>query len=97
MVDIQSSMLFQRNNHLPHTTIEGDTVLLDIQSGKYYGLASTGHRIWTLLEKPHTFDDLCATLLTEYDVERAQCEKDVRSFLDELIQAGLVSHVLDIQ
>jgi len=64
--------------------IDGETVMMSIQNGEYYGLDGIGSRIWELIEKPVRVSDLIDTLLEKFDVDRETCEKDVLKFLNEL-------------
>ena len=38
--------------------MDGETVMMDIETGKYYNLGKTGGSIWGILEKPHTVDGI---------------------------------------
>ena len=64
--------------------IDGETVMMSIENGEYYGLDDIGSRIWKLIEKPVKVSDLIDTLLERFDVDRETCEKDVLKFLNEL-------------
>jgi len=64
--------------------IDGETVMMSIQNGEYYGLDDIGSRIWELIEKPVKVSDLIDTLLEKFDVDRETCERDVLKFLNEL-------------
>ena len=64
--------------------IDGETVMMSIQNGEYYGLDDTGSRIWGLIKKPVRVSDLIDTLLERFHVDRETCEKDVLKFLNEL-------------
>lgn len=65
--------------------IDGETVMMSVENGKYYGLDDIGSRIWKLIEKPIKVSDLIDTLLKKYNVGRETCEKDVLKFLNQLI------------
>ena len=67
-------------------------VLFSTETEVYFGVNVIGARIWELLPpKTKTFDELCAVLASQYsDVSLAQIQKDVRKFLDDLIENGLV-------
>jgi len=43
--------------------LEGETALMSVDQGKYYGLDPIGSRIWALLEQARPVVDLCALLL----------------------------------
>ena len=64
--------------------IEGETVMMSIENGKYYGMDAIGGRIWKLIEHPIKVSDLIDTLLERFHVDRETCERDVLKFLNEL-------------
>lgn len=70
--------------------VSGETVLLDLASEKYFGLDPVGTRIWQLLSASRTPGEILATLEQEFDAGREQLERDLESFLDALLQAGLI-------
>lgn len=70
--------------------LKGETVLLNLASGNYYGLDEVGSRVWSLLHDSTTFEALFDTLLDEYDVPPRQCESDLRSLLSRLWKAGVI-------
>ncbi|MEP7343970.1 MAG: PqqD family protein [Gemmatimonadaceae bacterium] len=67
-------------------------VLFSTDTEVYFGVNIIGARIWELLPPAtRTFDELCAVLAAQYsDVSSAQIQKDVRKFLDDLVENGLV-------
>lgn len=70
--------------------MDGETVMLNIENGSYYGLDGIGSRIWCLLEKPCASRLVVTALLEEYDVEETTCRTDVLAFLNHLFSQGLV-------
>jgi hypothetical protein len=79
-----------RDNDILSSDMDGETVMMSIEKGKYFGLDKVGSRIWELLEEPHSTDELIKILMKEFDVEGAQCREDTQKFLDELIKQNLV-------
>ncbi len=73
--------------------LQGEAVILQMESGMYYGLDTVGVRVWELLQKPLAFGDLKAALLEEFDVEPDTCERDVLELLQSLVDAKLVEVV----
>ena len=67
-------------------------VLFSTETEVYFGVNLIGARIWELLPpSSQTFNELCAMLSSEYsDVSLTQIQKDVRKFLDDLVENGLV-------
>jgi len=70
--------------------IAGETVILGLTAGRYYGLDAVGARVWQLLQTPIAVADVERTIVSEYDVERERCETDLRTLLQKMVDAGLV-------
>lgn len=71
--------------------LEGETAILQLSSGVYYGLDAIGTRIWTLLDRPSTLCDLVDRIVAEYDVHPTRCESDLIALLDALDAHGLLA------
>lgn len=74
--------------------VDGEAVILDLESETYFGLNPVGTRIWDLIQEPALVGDLCEALLKEYDVEPERCRREVTSLLNEMVDEGIV-RVLD--
>ncbi len=72
------------------TLLEGQAVILNLKSGMYFGLSAVGARIWALIEKPVAVIDIYNTILTEYEVDAARCEKDILAVLKDMERAGVI-------
>lgn len=70
--------------------MNGEKVMMSISSGKYYNLGQIGGRIWELIEVQISVEQLVASLVAEYDIETALCEAQTKSFLEQMIQEGLI-------
>lgn len=68
-----------------------EIVLLDLDSGTYYGLDEVGGRLWELITGTSTVGEAIETMLGEYEVERDVLERDVFRLLGELEEKGLIS------
>ena len=66
-----------------------EAVVLNLQSGTYFGLNSVGTRIWLLLEH-HDLAGTCEQLSAEYDAPRERIKSDVLALVDSLEGKGLV-------
>lgn len=89
-VELCGKTIFSRAPDALHADIEGETVMMSVDRGEYFGLNSVGSRVWALLEKPQSLDTLCALLAGEYEVDDAQCRADVTHFLQEMLRLGIV-------
>jgi hypothetical protein len=70
--------------------VGGEAAILNMRNGIYYGLDSVGARVWDLIQQPQSVADLHATVLREYDVESARCERDLLDLLQSLLAEGLI-------
>jgi hypothetical protein len=73
------------------TELDGETVIMDLESGTYSALDAVGTSIWKLLEQPVSFQEICREIMAEYDVEADGCHADLIAFLHELADNGLIS------
>ncbi len=87
---IQTSTVLRRSAEVLADEIDGETVMMSIEQGEYYGLDTIASEIWALLEKPRSVAALCEKLVERYDVEPDQCERDVVSFLETLLADGTI-------
>lgn len=71
--------------------LDGEAVLLHLETGKYFGLNASGTRMWALLsrhgETQATFDALQAEFP---DVSPDQLRADLDEFVAALLARGLV-------
>jgi hypothetical protein len=70
--------------------LNGEAVLLNLQNGKYFGLDSTGTRIWNLLVELGDIAAAYQVLQEEYDVDPDQLRSDLLALVDQLAVNGLV-------
>jgi len=74
--------------------LHDELVMMDLEQGKYFSLNPVATRIWDLLEKEMTLDELCAVLTEEYDVEPGQCMDEVGELLNGMEGLGLIIIIL---
>lgn len=72
------------------TTLSGETIILQMRDGTYYGLDAVGTRIWSLIQQPMTLADISATVESEYDVDGPRAMTDLITLVDELFERGLI-------
>ena len=61
--------LMIRNPDLISTEMDGDTVMMSIERGKYFGLGGAGSRAWELLAKPVCVDAMAQAFCNEFEVD----------------------------
>jgi Coenzyme PQQ synthesis protein D (PqqD) len=71
--------------------VGGETMLLDLASGTYFGLDAVGSRVWQLIEDQGvTLAGACDILVGEYEVSREDLERDVLALAGQLVENGLI-------
>ena len=73
--------------------LDGEAVVLNLTTGKYFGLNEVGTRMWALLAVHATVDVVYRSLLAEYDVSADSLQHDLVKLVDDLAGQGLVSIV----
>ncbi|WAT17026.1 PqqD family protein [Aurantiacibacter sp. MUD11] len=79
-----------RSDDIVSRDVGGETVLLDLEAGTYFGLNHVGGRLWQLLEGgSRSLKQLCDELEREFEVDRSVLEADVVALANELQENGL--------
>ncbi|WP_103019769.1 PqqD family peptide modification chaperone [Salinibacter altiplanensis] len=76
--------------HLTSTEVDGESVILDLEGGIYYGLNPTGARIWSEIQEPVTVQEIVSAITSEYDVREEKCLEDITSLLTDLRKNELI-------
>jgi hypothetical protein len=77
-------------DHVVYREFEGEAIVLELESGTYFGLDEVGARVWRLIAEGTSRDDIVARLMTEYDVEEPRLRADLDGLLAELARRRLV-------
>ncbi|HKO96943.1 MAG TPA: PqqD family protein [Pyrinomonadaceae bacterium] len=70
--------------------LQGESVILNLNSERYFGLDEVGTRFLTLLSEADSIQAAYDALLEEYEVEPEVLRRDLTALLDELVEQGLV-------
>jgi hypothetical protein len=77
-------------DHQTSAEVDGESVILDLEEGIYYGLNPVGARIWEEIQEPTSVEKITAAITAEYDVGSEKCLEDVISLLQDLEENGLI-------
>lgn len=78
------------NPDVQGTTMDGETVLLDLSTGRYYTLNRLGSVIWEHCTGHNTISDIHAVLCDRFDVASERALDDLVALVNHLIQEGLL-------
>jgi hypothetical protein len=84
---------FIQNKEIVQSKIGEEVVMLDMDSGFYFGLNSVASVIWGLLANEIGFEVLIDQLMTQFEVERFLCEADTKELLDQLLEKNIIRRV----
>jgi len=72
-----------------HETIDGETVILNLDNGNYYSLEGVGGHIWGYIESGATVNEIIKKVMSDYKNNGVDIEDAVNKFVSELRQEGL--------
>jgi hypothetical protein len=70
--------------------LDGDAVLLQLETGQYFGLDEVAHRMWQLIAEKGDLADVLRDLRTEYDADPDEISADLNRLVDDLVDGRLV-------
>ncbi|MEO8341598.1 MAG: PqqD family protein [Nitrospirota bacterium] len=82
--------ILRHNPDIQGTTMEGETVLLDLSTGRYYTLNRLGSVIWEHCTGQSTISDIHAVLCDRFDVVPERALDDLVALANHLVQEGLL-------
>jgi hypothetical protein len=75
--------------------LDGESVLLNLETEKYFGLDATGTRMWELVTAAPTVNAAYAQLLEEFEVEPDLLRTHLTELLSRLLENGLLNVATD--
>jgi hypothetical protein len=70
--------------------VDDETVLLDLESGMYFGLDGVGKKIWDSVSEGRSIGEIISIIISEYEVDEDRAEADVIAFTSDLVERGLL-------
>ena len=77
-------------DHVVFRSFVAETVILNLNTGKYHGVNPTGGYMLELLKKFGSIEQSAATLASECGLELEDAQNDLSDFCVELEQRGLI-------
>lgn len=81
--------------HVVHRSFVAETVVLNLETGKYHGLNPTAGRMLDVLNTAATARAAAATIADEYDEDPDTVAADLLVFCRDLLDRKLVEVVVD--
>jgi hypothetical protein len=71
--------------------LNGEAVLLNLESGHYFGLDGVGTRIWRLCQQHGSLEAVWRAMCEEFDAPDDTLRSDLLAFVGELQAKGLIA------
>lgn len=82
--------VFSRSPDPLTTVVDGELVMLDVDSGRYFSLDNIGTVIWEQLADPVRFDQLCQLMHAKYDAPLETIRADIAALLSQMLDHKLL-------
>jgi len=76
--------------HVVYRSFASETVILNLETGKYHGVNPVGGAMLKALESCGTISAAAAAIASEYEASVEQIERDLQTFSVDLAERGLV-------
>lgn len=73
--------------------IEGEAVILSLETKVLRGLNPVGSRVWELIDGQRSVEEIITAIVQEFDATPQAAAEDVKRFVRELLDKGLVTSV----
>jgi hypothetical protein len=70
--------------------MDGETVMMSIEAGEYFGLNDVGTYLWEFMAEPIAIKSLCQRVLDSYEVDEATCQTGVLNYVEKLLDRGVI-------
>jgi hypothetical protein len=76
--------------HVVYRSFPSETVVLNLETGKYHGLNATAGRMLEILEQAATVQDAVVALASGYDQPESVVQLDLCELCNALLERGLI-------
>jgi hypothetical protein len=84
-------MLYKINDpRVVYQAIDGESLIIDFETGIYYSLDQVGADIWEMLSKTARLDEIVEAIIQRYTGDPAEIENSIGSFLAEIQRESLI-------
>jgi Coenzyme PQQ synthesis protein D (PqqD) len=83
-------MILVRSPKTAWRVIEGEAVILSLDTKAFRGLNPVGSRVWELIDGQRSVEDIVDVTFREFDVAPERAAEDVHTFVRELLDKELL-------
>jgi hypothetical protein len=74
-----------------HETIDGETIVLNLEKGIYYSLNDTGALVWSLIENKYSQKEVLDKMARLFGNDQKHLRNQLDTFIDNLLREELVA------
>ena len=93
--DAEIMTAFRPNEHVAGKIMDGELVVISLETGLYYSSTGVGSAIWQLMEAGYADTAIVDVMVRHFGATQDRVQTDVSSFLDKLLAQGLIEPVAD--
>jgi hypothetical protein len=80
-----------KNKNVAWKVLEGEAVVLSLDSGVYFTLNATGTAVWERIDGATSLEEIGRGLCEQFDVPAEQATRDLLELTQALLDEGLIS------
>lgn len=80
-----------KNERVPWRIIEGEAILVKVDSGEVIHLNEVAAEIWRIIDGKRKISEIIDHIQKDFDVDKEQAEKDTLEFIQSLSDINLVT------
>lgn len=89
-MEVTNSSKITPSPHVVYQEFSGETVLLNLDTEKYFGLDAVGTRVWELIHEQLSVEQIVERLYNDYEESKSKINSDLLDLLQRLETCGLV-------
>lgn len=86
-------MRYQLLAHVSLTEVDDEVVLLDLNSGAYYGLNHVGAKLMAAFQAQRSLAQATREIAEQYQIEHARVKTDITRLIEQLLDQKLIEQV----
>jgi hypothetical protein len=90
MPDVSLSSTARINDDAVFRELDGESIVLNLQTGTYFGLDEVGTRVWQLIDRYGALFVVRDALVAEFEVDADTAGRDLMDLVSDLAERGLV-------
>jgi hypothetical protein len=76
-----------------HETLDGEVIVINLESGTYYSLQGVGAEVWNALASPTSLDSIAGRLAAQHALDAQAAAGAVAALLGQLLDEGLIASI----